>query len=227
MEPCLMSDAPVLPYWQIFLGHSFRSCACKFFQIGFFVISSVPVFITLPSPGIIMMCPSHHHHHLQCVSYIFVYFEQFSSKISANFSLWLDMEIIDHCSTSQNVRPLPQCTWLTLAFISSPKPPKLVELHSQVWPLRLIKLRSWRHLRSGNHEITFSTVNTVTVSPTLSLDKVPIISQVSLVSEKEFDENGRYGMHSTTGFLASHGFVKKVILDFSSTTAIFAEARFR
>ena len=32
-------------------------------------------------PGIIMMCPSHHHHDLQCVSYIFVYFEQFSSKI--------------------------------------------------------------------------------------------------------------------------------------------------
>ncbi len=45
---------------------------------------------------------------------------------------------------------------------------------------------------------------------------------------KEFDENGRYGMHSTTGFLASHGFVKKkVILDFSSMTATFAEARFR
>ena len=60
-----------------------------------------------------------------------------------------------------------------------------------------------------------------------SLDEVPIISLVSLVSEKEFDENGRYGMHSTTGLLASHGFFKKVILDFSSTTAIFAEARFR
>ena len=59
------------------------------------------------------------------------------------------------------------------------------------------------------------------------LSEVPIISLVSLVSEKEFDENGRYGMHSTTGFLASHGFVKKVILDFSSMTAIFAEARFR
>ena len=35
-------------------------------------------------------------------------------KISANISLWLDMEIIDHCSTSQNVRPLLQCTWLPL-----------------------------------------------------------------------------------------------------------------
>ena len=115
-----LSDGHVLPYWQIFLGYSFRSCACKFFQIRFFVISSAPFYITLPSPGIIMMCPSHHHHHhhhhhhLQCVSYIFIYFEQFSSKISANFSLWLDMEIIDHCSTSQNVRPLLQCTWLPL-----------------------------------------------------------------------------------------------------------------
>ena len=59
----------------------------SFSKSDFFVISSAPVYITLPSPGIIMMCPSHHHHHLQCVSYIFVYFEQFSSKISANFSL--------------------------------------------------------------------------------------------------------------------------------------------
>ena len=40
-----LSDGHVLPYWQIFLGHSFRSCACKFFQIGFFVISSAPVYI--------------------------------------------------------------------------------------------------------------------------------------------------------------------------------------
>ena len=55
-----------------------------------------------------------HNYHLQCVSYIFIYFKQFSFKISANFSLWLDMEIIDHCSTSQNVRPLLQCTSLPL-----------------------------------------------------------------------------------------------------------------
>ena len=48
-----------------------------------------------------------------------------------------------------------------------------------------------------------------------------------MISEKEFDENGRYGMHSTTGFLVLRGFVKIVILDFSPTTAIFAEARLR
>ena len=59
-----------------------------------------------------------------------------------------------------------------------------------------------------------------------SLDEVPVISLVSLVSEKEFDENGRYGTHSTTEFLVSHEFVKIVILDFSPTSAIFAEARF-
>ena len=44
-----LSDGHILPYWRIFLGHSFRSCACKFFQIGFFVISSTPVYIPLPS----------------------------------------------------------------------------------------------------------------------------------------------------------------------------------
>ena len=60
-----------------------------------------------------------------------------------------------------------------------------------------------------------------------SLEGVPIISLVLLVSEKEFDENGRYVTHSTTEFLVSHGFVKIVILDFSPTSAIFAEARFR
>ena len=49
-----------------------------------------------------------------CESYIFIYFKQFSFKISENFSLWLNMEIIDHCSTSQNVRPLLQCTSLPL-----------------------------------------------------------------------------------------------------------------
>ena len=78
-EPCLMGsfchiDNIFGPFiWK--LG--------QFFQILLFAISIPLVHITLPSPGIIMMCSSHHHHHhhhcnhLQCVSYIFIYFKQF------------------------------------------------------------------------------------------------------------------------------------------------------